>query len=725
MPINAALAQRTWNRYTYSRDNGHTDYVIKANLCERFFRGKQWRDEDEQKLREERRPALTINKIISTIGNVMGEQIYNRSEIGYQPKSGANPETADVLTKVFKQISDNNQLDWKRSDMFADGIITSRGYLDVRMDFTDSLNGEVRISSVNPKNVVLDNDADEYDPCTWNEVIVTKWLTADDIALLYSKKDADLLRNKSGTYFPYGYDAVDQVRDRFGDTRNIGSAGPLGYGSAAPFDESSVTRNIRVIERQYKVLDRMDHFVNTQTGDMRPIPRDWDDARIKLVQDAYGYGIMPKLVKRIRWTVISNDVELHDDWSPYDHFTIVPYFPYFRRGQTIGLVENLVGPQELLNKVSSQELHVVNTTANSGYVVKSGTLTNMTPDELRARGAESGLVIEVSGDPNTDVVKIKPNPVPTGLDRISYKAEEHIKTISGVSDSQQGMDREDVAAKAIQTKRQAASTNMAKPLDSLVRTDFILARTILSLVQRFYTAPQILTITHDRQDGAQSTDLAINQVSPEGTVINDLTIGEFGVTVSSVPQRETLEDSQFDQIVSMRQELGIKIPDATVIKASRLLNKNDIIKQMEAEAESPEAKAARETAARGQTAEVAKIEAEVAQKNADAGLKAAKAQKEGITAQKDAMTPIEPDGDEGGDAAGEAAIMKAQADIQLQRDKFEFEMQIKEEELNMKREQMKLDSQLKQKAQQDQANTARVAAATAAAAPTNPTKEPA
>ena len=197
------------------------------------------------------------------------------------------------------------------------------------------------------------------------------------------------------------------------------------------------------------------------------------------------------------------------------------------------------------------------------------------------------------------------------------------------------------------------------------------------------------------------------------------------VTVSSVPQRETLEDSQFDQIVSMRQDLGIKIPDSTVIKASRLLNKNDILKQMEAEAESPEAKAQRETVARGQAAEVAKTEAEVAQKNADAGLKTAKAQKEGITAQKDAMTPIEPGGDEGGDGAGEAAIMKAQADIQLQRDKFEFDMQIKEEELNMRREQMALDSELKRKAQQDQANTARVAAATAAAAPTNQTKEPA
>lgn len=717
MPVNAELAQKTWNRYVYARDNGHTDYVIKANLCEDFFAGLQWTAQDRAALQAARRPALTINKIISTIGNVMGEQIYNRSEISFQPKSGADPGTADTLTKVFKQISDNNQLDWRRSDMFADGIITSRGYLDVRMDFTDSLNGEVRITNLNPKNVVLDNDADEYDPDSWNEVMVTKWLTADDVELLYSKKDASLLRGRDGAYFPYGYDAVDTVRDRFGDTRNIGSFAPLNFGAGENHEESSVTRNIRVVERQHKSLHRVVHFVDTKTGDMRPIPHDWTEERIATVRDTYGYATLPKMVKRIRWTVISDDVVLHDEWSPYEHFTVVPYFPYFRRGRTIGLVENLIGSQELLNKVSSQELHVVNTTSNSGYKVKSGALMNMTPEELRERGAETGLVIEVNGDPDKDVVKIQPNTVPTGLDRISYKAEEHIKTISGVSDSQQGMDREDVAAKAIQTKRQAASTNMAKPLDSLVRTDFILARNVLDLVQRFYTAPQILTITHDRQNGAESTDLAINQVSPEGTVINDLTVGEFAVTISSVPQRETLEDSQFDQIVSMRNDLGIKIPDSAVIKASRLLNKNDILKQMEAEAESPEAKAARETAARGAAAEVGKTEAEIAQKQADARLKASKAQKEGITAQKDALTPIDT-GDGGGDnGAAEAALMKAEADIKLQREKFEFEKQMKLEELDMKREAAQLDQQLKAKAQQDQADAARIAAATAPAAP--------
>ena len=45
----------------------------------------------------------------------------------------------------------------------------------------------------------------------------------------------------------------------------------------------------------------------------------------------------------------------------------------------------MISPQEQLNKISSQELHIVNTTANSGWVVESGSLSNMTEEELEER----------------------------------------------------------------------------------------------------------------------------------------------------------------------------------------------------------------------------------------------------------------------------------------------------------------------------------------------------
>jgi hypothetical protein len=691
--------------------------VEKAEKCDRFFLGDQWDPTDKARLELVRRPALTINKILPTVSNIMGEQIQARAETSFRPRSGAPAETADVLNKVYKQIMDNNQMAWKRSDMFADGIITSRGFLDVRIDYNDSMEGEVRIDPMNPKNVIIDPDGEEYDPDTWNEVFTTKWVTADDIAVLYNPEDAELLRNREQSYFPYGYDSIQAFRDRFGDRFN-----PMYTGD---YDNSSVMRNIRIIDRQYRMLDRQKHFVS-QDGDMRPVPTEFDRNRIALFVERFGFKVTTKLVRRIRWTVIADNVMLHDDWSPYKHFTIVPFFPHFRRGSTIGLVENLLGSQELLNKVTSQELHVVNTTANSGYKVKAGALSNMTVEELEEKGAQTGLVIEVNGDPDKDVQKIAPNQVPQGLDRISYKAEEHVKTISGVSDSMQGMDRADVAAKAIQQKRQAGSTNLVKPLDNLTRTDYILARNVLDLVQEFYTEQRIMTITHDQTTG-ESESFGINEMSPTGEVVNDLTLGEYDITITSVPARESLEDSQFEQAIAMR-DAGIQLPDSVLIDASRLMNKKDIIKQMQAITNGPEAQAQKQMQQRQLQAEVTKTEGEAAVKHADAGLKGAKTQETQVNTQIAAQG--EPD-DGSGQAKMAEAQVKAQSaehDMGLKEQEFQRDTQLKYMEMGLRREEsqnkMALQEQdMAQKREMQRVESARMAAA-AVERPTSQTGAP-
>lgn len=721
MPVNNALANEVWCRYAWLRDNGHLSYVAKASKCEDFFVGMQWDQNDLALLKAYKRPALTINKIISTIANVLGEQIFNRTDVAFKPRNeGATSEVADALTKVFMQIGDNNQLPWVRSDVFCDGVVGSRGFFDVRLDFTDSLRGEVRVEQLNPKNVLIDSDADEYDPDKWGDVIITKWMSPDQIEMLYSKADAELLRGRQDSYFPWGYDSIDRDRDRFGIPR-----GQYTYGSQ-PDQTDGNARNIRVIERQWRKLDKVLHFVDIETGDMRPVPFDWDDARLQahLAQNP-NLTVTKKLIQRIRWTVVADNVVLHDDWSPYKHFTVVPYFPYFRRGRTVGLVENLIGPQELLNKVSSQELHVVNTTANSGWKVKRNALQNMSTAELEQRGAQTGLVLELDEIANAE--KIVPNQTPSGLDRISYKAEEHIKAISGVSDYMQGFAREDVAAKSVTANKQSGQANLAKVMDNMNRTDFILARNILDLVQEYYTEQRLLFITTDRMTNA-TEQMTVNQITPEGEIVNNLTLGEYAVVITNQPERDTFEDSQFDQAMAMR-ERGIALPDKVLIQASRLKNKADIIKDMEGDQDSPEAQRAAALKARSQEAEVQKLEAEAMQKGADARLKQAKSEKELASIGEDSgqnEIMLEQQKMEA-EMAMEQAKLEQEHALAVQ--KMEMEFQLKREqmqqEMQLKRESAQVDAQIKQEAARQQAMTQRVAAVEQAKNQPRPAAKPA
>lgn len=657
------VARENWLRYVYCRDNGHVQFVRKADRCENFFAGLQWNELDIAALRETRRPAITINKIISTLATIFGEQIQQRMEVNFRPKSGAPAENADVLNKVWMNIGDNNQLQWVRSDVFADGLISSRGFYDARIEFNDNMYGEVKITKLNPKNVVIDPDAEEYDPDTWNDVFVTKWLTPMDIELLYSKEAAQELRDRTGSSYLWGYDSIERTRDRF--------SGPTQVGMFDRTVSNDQRRYIRVLERQFRELVKVNVFVDPLTGDTREVPENWDRNRIALVAQKYGLQVIKKMAKKIRWRVTADSLVLHNEVSPYKHLTPVPFFPFFRHGRTIGVVENLLGPQELLNKTTSQELHVINTTANSGWKIKKGGLTNMSVEELEDRGAETGLVLEL--DDINSAEKIQPNQIPTGLDRLSYKAEEAIKSISNVSDSMQGFDREDVAAKAIQAKQQRGSVNFSKVMDNLERSDWLLARNVLDLVQMFYTEERIINITHDYPT-AEAEALTINQEQPDGTIVNDLTLGEYDVVVTSAPYRATLEDSQFDQAVAMKQ-LGIAIPDEVLIENSRLARKSELVKRMQEAQNSPEVQQQKELALRQQAAEVA-------DKEAGAEEKRARAQQAMAQAQQTA----------GQDKQDELALKKYEMDmnIQLQREKQEAEIMLMREkqaaELALKRE---------------------------------------
>ena len=691
MPVNDSIASEQWYRYRWMVERGHYQFLEKAYKCDQFFAGQQWEQADLNALKLAKRPAMTINKILSTVGTIMGEQIYNRSEVIYRPQNGAPSSTAESLTKLWMNIAQNNQLPWVRSDVFADGIIRSRGFYDVRMRFNDSMQGDIEISQLNSKNVIIDPDAEEYDPDFWNDVIISKWVTPMDIALLYSEEDAEYFKTKSESSFPYAYDSIERVRDRF--------AGPyLTNSYYGVVDSTFVRRNVRLLERQYKQMTKQKHFVDIRTGEMRPVPDAWDRERIgALLAKTNGQvNVINKLVKRIRWTVTADNLVLHDDWSPYKHFTVVPYFPHFRSGTTIGIVENLLGPQEILNKVSSQELHIVNTTANSGWKVKAGALRNMSLEELEQSGAQTGLVLELDEINNAE--KIQPNQTPTGLDRVSYKAEEHIKTISNVSDSMQGFDREDVAAKAIAYKQQRGSVNMTKVLDNLERTDFILARNALDLIQTYYTEQRIINITHDDILRAPE-QLTINELNPEtGEIMNDLTLGEYSITITSQPYRATMEDSQFEQARALR-EIGVAIPDSVLIENSRLQRKADIVKQMAGDKESPEAQAQAALELRAKEAEVANLEGDAAKKHAAAGLDVVRAKKEQQEAQG------------GPDAEAQAKIREVELEFELKREAQEREFELKQraldQEMEFKREAHALDMQQRREQHAQQMNVQR------------------
>jgi len=622
------IARRQWESYTRARDNGHTDYIEIAKQCDNFYRGEQWDEADIAALDDQGRPALTINTILPTVNTVIGEQSTRRADVEFKPRGAGMQEVADTLTKLYMQISDNNKLDWIESQVFSDGLIQDRGWFDVRIDFSDHIHGEVRITQKDPLDIIIDPDAKEYDPKTWNEIFETKWMSIDDIEEIYGQEKADKLRIIAEVGSTLGSDSIEYEEERYGDTYS-GE-----YASDYPNnpEEARAVRSIRVVERQHYKLKECMFYTDPVTGDQREVPYDWGKRKREKFADDFGLYLVTKTVKKVRWTVTADTVVLFDDWSPYSSFTLVPYFPYWRRGKPFGMVRNLISPQEQLNKISSQELHIVNTTANSGWVVESGSLTGMTADDLEEHGAETGLVLEFNRG-STPPSKIPPNQIPTGLDRISQKAAANIKTISGISDAMLGTDSPEVSGIAIQAKQNRGVLMIQVPLDNLKKTRHYLAEKILNLVQSYYTEERIIQITDEADPYKQRTPLVVNQMTPEGRIVNDLTLGEYDVIINDAPARDNFDEVQFAEAIELRKA-GVPVPNDLIVEYSHLAKKAmvaDRIRQLEGTAPpTPEQAQLQqfqmESQIRSTQLEIAKLEAEVTRLQSETALNVAKTQ---------------------------------------------------------------------------------------------------
>lgn len=677
----SVTASNQWDRYIRARDNGHLDYIEMAKKCDSYYRGEQWDEADIAALDAEGRPALTINTILPTVNTVLGEQSTRRADIQFKPRRGGDAEVAHTLNKLYMQIADNNKLDWVEQQVFADGLIMDgRGYFDVRMDFSDHVEGEIRITAKDPLDILPDPDAKDSDPKSWNEVFETKWMTLDEIEELYGKKPADRLQFIAENGNSFGRDSIEYEETRFGDVDSTDDY--LGAGIPGD-DEYRNVKALRVIERQHKRVTRVDCFVDPNTGDQREVPEAWGDRKAKKFAKEYGLSIITKTKRKVRWTVTCDKVVLFDDWSPYNDFTVVPYFAYFRRGRPFGMVRNLLSPQEQLNKIASQELHIVNTTANSGWMVESGSLVGMTVDDLEEHGAETGLVVEYARGTNPPL-KIQPNQIPTGLDRISQKAALNIKSISGINDSMLGTDSSEVSGIAIQAKQNRGAIMIQVPLDNLRKTRQYLAEKILTLLQTFYTEQRVIQVTNESDPMKPREQMVINEMTPEGQIINDLTLGEYDVVVATAPARDSFDEVQFAEALNLRQ-VGVAIPDDAIIEYSHLARKGELAKRIrmmtgvEQSPEQMEVSAMQQQMAMQQLQlEIAKLDAEVKKIQSEAAVNIAKVQD----------------------------VADVQPNLQLQQ--LQAKMQMKMEELELRRELSSMTNQVRSEQQQTQA-AARIA----------------
>lgn len=566
----------------------HTLYIKSATRNVDFAADRQWSEADRKELEDSGRPALTINRILPLIASVYGEFASMRSEFYFKGTRGGTKPVASKLSQLVRHIvNENNYPMGSRNDLFITGLIQNRGFLTLEMGTQHDPLSSVVIRAYDPRNVVLPLGAKEYDPATWPEVFTFEQWSRDEIEDAFGEEKADACFAQ----------ADGDISDSEAAAGSFGAAfdvdGQDGYD-----DEDENMNELRpVVVHEYRVRRKVWRFVDTNTQDVFDVPQEgMPKAEAEALAAEHGTVLQSTTAEAVKFRQFCGEVLLREDWAPTDEFSVVPFFPYFFAGNALGLVGPMISSQEQFNKLSSQELHIINTTANSGWQVEEGTLVSPSISELERKGAKSGLVI-VRRRGTQALEKITPNSIPTGIVQAAERASRNMQLVSNVNDGVLGHTGTNVAGKVVQEKKASMQASLQMVFDNFKRTEIIMARCVVKLIQAFFTEPRVFRIVEGRDSASQAeVEVAINTRDSTGAIVDDVSLGRYDVTVAFRPQQDVQQDAEFAELVGLR-EIGVAVPDHQLVARSHVEGADVIAKEMRIMAgleQTPEMQAAAE-----------------------------------------------------------------------------------------------------------------------------------
>lgn len=565
-PQKVLLLAERWQRASGSQQK----WAERAKKAVDFFEGRQWTEAQLLEMKRQKRPALKFNMIAPLVRLVLGYHRSNKSDIVFQPGQDdrASEQIAEALTKIEKTIATGSHQDYVDTEVFLDGLIASRGYFDSRLDFENNDLGEIKTAAMDPFTVYPDPDSWSYD---FNEsasyVQTSLFVSVDEVEGAFGKKVADLLRPFVMGQTPLAPISSLVIDDEISPIRTFGERDDLQtdfwdtfYSLVGDFVDTR-RRTIRLIETQYKVREPKNVLIDLETGDKTVIPDDWGQDHIQKVlfyaeQVGNHCEVQRRMVETLRWTIMAGDMLLYDAPSMYDKYTITPYFPYFRRGYTQGMVDDLIDPQMEKNKRRSNRAEIVSKTANGGWKYHQDSLTPEQKRNLKKFGAAPGVNIEWKGDKAPE--QIQPTTPPMAQERLEHDSDDDLHKISGINESALGQLDRVQSGRALEARQRQAVLSVQQYMDNFKRSKILLGNQHLGIIQQHYTEPRMYRIMGANGKFSQ---ILINQAQQDPTsglarIVNDVTIGKYAVTVDDAPLSSTFLNAQYEEMLDLLEKLG-------------------------------------------------------------------------------------------------------------------------------------------------------------------------
>lgn len=516
--------------------------------------GKQWKDDEAQRLANKGRPALVMNHIDKQCNLIAGHQRQNTTDIKVFPVEDDDEYTAQMLTEAIKWTMNNCGANYIASLAFDDAVTGGIGWLAPTMDFNrDMLNGDIILKRVSPFRMMIDYNFEDPQLTDAQYMIYFNYLP---------KKLAEL-------QFP---DVAEEIRGM--------TAGET-FGRMAPIGD--MKGKVLVTERWYRTYEKRKFIVNLTTSDVLEVS-DYDPAELQQLlqkgyQNGFEYTDIERNVAVIKGvTCINNKVIAEEKDNPISE-NVYPYIPIFNtfspsyndlKYRIQGVVRNLKDPQREKNKTRSQIMNMIKTMPYGKIAFEKGSVDN---PQAFINNNDANEVIEVNPGKQFPQ-QIQASAFPSALFQLEQSHDEEMRQI-GVNPDLLGM-KQDAgdAGVTIQLRQKQGITALQPFFDNFSQSKRQLGNYFVALMVKHYTPEKFLRVS-----GMQ----------PEPNWEERKNNLAFDCYIDETSENSTYKMANFLMLKQMQQQ-GMQIPLEMMIMTSPMskTDKEQLLQQLQAQSQQPD-----------------------------------------------------------------------------------------------------------------------------------------
>ena len=550
----AGLLLQIQDWYRVARDHWH-DWRKEAEQDFDFVAGHQWDEEDLQRLQEQMRPTITINRIGPYTDSVAGMEIQNRQETRYIPRQLGSSGVAELETGAAKWARDECDAEDEESDAFLDLVICGVGATQTTMSYDDDPEGMPVVCRVDPLEILWDPNARRKNFMDAQYVIRCK-----DVPIETAR---DLFPGKNNWELDASW-AKDGASNS-DDPHNRREAPYYRNDQSSEIDRER--QRVRMVEIEWYEWERGYTVSDPTTGKKQHVTSDQHDKlqararQLSRINPAFpaSYQSVPFKRKKYRRAIVGGIVLLEDDGPERGGFTIKAITGKRDRkyGTYYGLVRAMKDPQCWANKFFSQALHIINSNAKGGLIVEAGAFEN--PHEAADQWAAPDGIVEVAAGSlsNANGPRVIPKPIPAypqSQHNLMQIAIDAIPSVSGMSPELMAQADRNQPGVLEMSRKQQGMVILAGFFDSMRRYRKESGRLMLWLIQTFISDGRLIRI-----GGPEDAKYVPLVRSPDGA--------EYDIVVDDTPSSPNMKERVWAQLMQMMPVLRtLPLPPTAWIK---------------------------------------------------------------------------------------------------------------------------------------------------------------